>query len=138
LSQAIHSLSNMTPVFPLCLRPAMDGALQWTPSAERLTRSADSLSEKPSVAISQTPCSESYATDGSLARENVLRGCEETVKRGSRPFRQWRPVSFEAAKPMFRAPPLERRATWNVATTVEPHAKLSGSASVACIAPPPV
>ena len=38
---------------------------------------------------------------------------------------------------MFRAPPLEKRATWNVATIVEPHAKLSGSASVACIAPPP-
>ena len=34
---------------------------------------------------------------------------------------------------MFRAPPLEKRATWNVATIVEPHAKLSGSASVACI-----
>ena len=38
---------------------------------------------------------------------------------------------------MFSAPPFWNRATWNAATTVEPHEKLSGSASVAWIAPPP-
>src|SRR5262245_31089620 len=122
------------PSFPLGLRSATNGARQCSPSLEVLTRSADSLSEKPSDAISQTPCKASYATAGSLAREKGPRGRDATVRPGSTPLRQWRPASVDTAKPMLRAPPLEKRATWNAATTTGPHAKLSGSASVAWMA----
>src|SRR5206468_1000215 len=42
------------------------------------------------------------------------------------------PPSPDRTKPMSLPPPLKKRPTWNVATTVAPKANVSGSTSVAC------
>ena len=79
----------------------------------------------PRVTASHTRCTASYAIDGSLARPTP----------GRRPDRHVRPASSDDAQPMRPAPPSSKRPTWNVATTVDPKEKLSGSAMLACWAP---
>src|SRR5262245_21694055 len=83
--------------------------------------------------ISQVPCLASKATDVSLTRSNGLAAPALKVRPGKKPVvPQVAPPSPERAKPMSVAPPLKKRPTWNVATTVLPAAKVSGSTSVAC------
>src|SRR5438132_9255347 len=89
-----------------------------------------------SVAISQTPCSASYATTGSDERVCVPGGFDSTVRFGSVPVCHVRPASIEVAQPVPDAAPFwTNRPTWNAATTVELQAKLSGSTAVSCWLP---
>ena len=81
------------------------------------------------MAASPTPCVASYATTGSLAR---VQGPPPTVTPGSSPERHVRPASLDAANPIASAPPLTKRPTWKVETTVEPNAAADGSTSVRC------
>src|SRR5262249_32009265 len=86
----------------------------------------------PSQEMSQAPWRKSKATDGSLTAKNGPAGVGTTVVEGRKPWLQERPRLWEAAQPMLQEPPLKTRPTWNVATAVEPKAKVSGSTSVAC------
>src|SRR3954452_14329410 len=113
---------------------AITGADHRSPSRERLIAMPLEEALSTSDATSQNPCVASYATAGSLARCHCPRGEEKTVSAGRRPCRHVRPASRETEKPVFSDPPSAKRPTWNTATTVEPHAKLSGSTSLACCA----
>src|SRR5207247_4259484 len=59
-------------------------------------------------------------------------GAALTVRPGTKLRVHVRPASRETAVPMFAAAPAERRPTWNAATTVSPHEKLSGSTALSC------
>ena len=115
----------------------MYGALQRSPSDEVLTRMADSLPEMPSVATSQEPWRESYATTGSLALSHRPRGRLAIVSSGRTPFRHVRPAFDAYTLGIGRDIEVLLPRTWKAATTFVPHEKLSGSAWVACWAPPP-
>src|SRR5215467_6885797 len=82
--------------------------------------------------MSQAPWRKSKATARSLTAKNGPAGVETTVVEGRKPWLQEMPPLCEVAQPMLQEPPLKMRPTWNVATTVEPKAKVSGSTSVAC------
>src|SRR5205809_7903013 len=83
--------------------------------------------------ISQVLCAASKATEGSLTRSYGSAAPALKVRPGRKPgVPQVAPPSPERAKPMSVAPPLKKRPTWNVPTTVLPAAKVSGSTSVAC------
>jgi hypothetical protein len=56
------------------------------------------------------------------------------VVAGKKPSVQLTPSSRLVAQPMSLEPPLNTRPVWNVATTVDPNANVSGSTSVACAA----
>src|SRR5438552_423663 len=58
-----------------------------------------------------------------------------TVVPGRNPWVHVAPPSVEVAKPMFTAPPLKYRPTWNAVTIVFPNESESGSMSVLCCAP---
>src|SRR2546422_8043921 len=59
-------------------------------------------------------------------------GVAKTVLAGRKPDVHFLPPLVEVAKPMFEAPPLKNRPTWNAETIVDPEAKVSGSTSVLC------
>src|SRR5205823_3719361 len=81
----------------------------------------------------QTPCAASYATLGSLTRSYGLDVAPELNVSCRKPgASQVAPPSPERTTPMSLAPPLKKRPTWNVATTVPWWANVSGSSSVAC------
>ena len=111
-------------------------SLHVRPSDDRLTTTASPFTlggpPIPSDAISHCPCLASYATLGSLARSNGPPSAD--VSRGSTPWCvQVAPPSVDVAQPLSTEPASVIRPTWNVATIVEPQAKLSGSTSVACV-----
>src|SRR5262245_5347113 len=89
---------------------------------------------RPSQEISQTPSRASKATDGSLTAKKGPAGIDALVVAGRKPWVQETPPLVLVAQPMSLAPPLKTRPVWNVATTVDPHANVSGSTSVACAA----
>src|SRR5207247_2404789 len=109
------------------------------PSVDRLmnTVGTSRLGNSGIEEISHTPWRASNATLGSLTRSNGPSGFENGPALNVRPGRkldvsQLAPPLDERAQPMSEAPPLKKRPTWYVATTVEPEAKVSGSTSVAC------
>src|SRR5262249_61545357 len=99
LAQPPRSLSSSWPV------AVTTGALQWTPSGERLTRMEKLPGPTPRVEISHMRCSASYATDGSEARLTVPGGVDSAVSPGSAPVRHVRPASVEVANPTLEAAP---------------------------------
>ena len=104
------------------------------PSVERLVRTAapDTESSIASVEIIQTSCSGSYATAGSLIRAHGPAGVAKIVVAGSMPVVHVRPAFVVVAQPMLLEPPSKKRPVWNVATTVLPQPKESGSSCVRC------
>jgi hypothetical protein len=127
LSQAIHSLSRITP------SEASIGADQLLPSVERDTQMCGDCSpSSASVVTSQTPCTASNATDGSEPAASGPGGVAFAVIPGTKLRCHVLPASFDTAVPMFEAAPSSRRPTWNTATTVDPDAALSGSTAVSC------
>src|SRR5262245_14696825 len=114
----------------------LTGALHVRPSSvERFTNTVGTTRFGSSgiEEISHVLCAASYATLGSLTRSNGLAAPELNVMPGKKPGAPHvAPPSPERANPMSVAPPLKKRPTWNVATTVDPLADVSGSTSVAC------
>src|SRR4051795_11287223 len=114
----------------------LTGVLHVRPSSvERLTNTVGTsrLGNNGIDEISHVLWAASKATLGSLTRSNGLAAPELNDMPGRKPGASHvAPPSPERAKPMSVAPPLKKRPTWNVATTVEPFANVSGSSSVAC------
>jgi hypothetical protein len=52
---------------------------------------------------------------------------EKVVVPGKNPLLQVDPLFVVVAQPASEAPPSSNRPVWNVETSVEPHAKVSGS-----------
>src|SRR5215467_13521124 len=135
LSQTVQFLSRLT---VLAAGGGIDtGELQLSPSSvERLTRTVGTtpVGSSGMELISQAPSAASKATEGSLTASYGLPVAPDVeVRPGRKPGSpQVAPPSPERAKPMSVEPPLTNRPTWNVATTVLPAAKVSGSTSVAC------
>ena len=86
--------------------------------AENRARMAATLGVNPDRLLTpyQIHSPDVVVADKLWTRENCPRGVEETVRLGSRAFRQCRPASVETANPMSRAPPLEKR--WEAVAAV--------------------
>src|SRR5207249_2023561 len=108
-------------------RAAKVGALQDTPSAERLIPRAVKNCPSTSVEMSHVECAASYATAGSLARGASPGGFVAVVRPGRIPDRHVRPAFADVAQPIPAAPPSRKRPTWKVATATEPWPATLGS-----------
>ena len=129
-------LVEQDPVVPVCLRPRWNGSLQRAPSAELRraapTRCPRSRASRP--ARRRAARRRRRRITGARERAARARGDRQAGQQAVAPVRSRVRRGREADVPRSaarEAPDLE------VATTVEPQAKLSGSTSVACSAPPP-
>src|SRR4029079_15758152 len=87
-------------------------------------------SVRPSDEIIHTLCLASNATTGSVVR--LKRSLEVGARPGSTSEVNVAPPSVDVANAVLDAPPSKKRPTWEVTTSVEPNANVSGSTAVAC------